>query len=68
MRGPVKSKWLLFFSALVIIVVATVAVQSSDKENAMTNEGNETIALDVSIPHIDTLVPEVTETATFALG
>ena len=69
MRGPVQYKWLLLVSAVAIIVVAAVVVQSSNsKENTMVNDANETIAPDVSIPNIDTLVPEVTETATFALG
>ena len=67
MKHLIKSIWLPFILALVIIVIAGVVVQSLDEESTMI-EGNETIALDVAIPTIDTQVPEVLETATFALG
>lgn len=68
MRIQVRSKWLLFFTVLAVAAVAAVTVPSINKENPMRNDGNETVALDISIPLIDTLVPEVTGTATFALG
>jgi hypothetical protein len=67
MRDIAKLTWIPFISALAIVVVAAVVVQSCNQEGTMS-EGNETIALDVSIPLIDTQVPEVIETATFALG
>ncbi|UCC61407.1 MAG: hypothetical protein JSV02_07490 [Dehalococcoidia bacterium] len=67
MKGLAKSIWLPLIIPLAIIIIAALFIQSCNKEGTM-NEGNKTMDLDISIPSIDTQVPEVIETATFALG
>jgi hypothetical protein len=68
MTGFIRSKWPRLLITLAVVAILVAVVQSLNKENKTMDAANDTAALDIPIPTLDALVPEVIETATFALG